>query len=1550
MHLNICFCPCVLFKVFTIPHSTLNTHFSQSYDDPRQRWNSTNTVAPALGNNFALQDRNYKTSTIEGGSSTGDPSIGGSNLKLAITANQNDSERFNDSFNNRGGGGGQSPPTPTVGKTLLNTSANLLPITTASDTFNNLKNLLKIDKGSSPTNGGGNQSNNSSGKRINNEGGNSGYKRSPISGEGRNNLNGAGRSGASTGSGHFSTGYSKNSAKIRQHDSEVSPRPRRSFQSDSSSSRYYNKNSDILGGSQAGGIGNNTNTSNSGNPYNNSNTGGGRGGSLNANSNDNGGRSGHEGRGGYNSHNSSNNYNEGGRRNYQPHNSQSDGGYTRNISSGSGSNYRSHQGSRYENGNGNGQQRQYGSSTNAGYNNNYNNSKSYGHRSAANDGNLNGNNNSNYRSSQRERGGDRERDRDDYVSNNYRDYEDSPRGGGGGGRYNNNNGNQNSNSVQNGSSNSNTNSLERRLPPSALRQSGGERGGGYTDHRVERSSNDNSNNRALNNRSPSIRAGDNALGGGHSSSVPSSTVNSSSSSRGISPNSPALANASQHPTPAPTPPPSAGRWVPPSLRPQHGLSQAEKNDAVFRKVRGILNKLTPEKFQELSDELLKLDLNSIVILNGVILLIFDKALDEPKYSSMYAQLCKRLSEEAPSFEKDPNGSCTFLRLLIAVCRDKFNNRLKRDGAEGDSQFNKVLRPQQAAADNEADEEERRHLAKQRMLGNVKFIGELHKLDMLSKNVLHQCIMELLDKKKKRTASKEEMCEDMECLAQLLKTCGKNLDSEQGKELMNQYFETLERRSKSTDYPPRIRFMLKDVIELRENNWIPRKVVNTEGPVPIKQIRSDDEPLIRTPFTNRNRDMRNNRDDRDSDSWMNRLTINLQPGLNDMFSGLSVTGASPIISPFTTPVGNNRSYNNRDHRNNQGGNGNYNNRYNKHNNQNGPGSDRGHREDRQHQRGGDQSGSQFNSGGNQLNSKELAPRFKRNLISTNQDSVENLQMRPAANSLLFKAASQNQKLPSMLPISTPPNGSHSNLTPSTGGFGGGFNQNKDSQLSNAQYPLLGTPTSHLSSSQQNARPSSTPSAEAEHKNSHNLGNGDKSLKNTSSNPNFSSNSSINQRNTGGFEHQEDGNDKKSLLNTPQVQLVTKQGSTEKAPGANGSAKPQKKEKAFNKEEVLKKTASYIKEKFFYTETKDEINESSENDDNETTTVDKQLADVVEGFLELKVPEKCMKDVCICTVLDVLEKADEQYLDRVLKFLQILKKQVNLKPNLLLEVFKQVVKKMNEREALNPRITTFVANLLAKATVGEACLLKLNDIANYTDNGQHYPLFLLVLQQLHKTIGKDQLEEMFRASKVDLMNCLPEVDRNKTRLAEILDDRSLTFLYPLLKVQAEMSKQLTTDPDPTNFYKWIKTNVDGKYYKEEGFINALMTVVVKYVTSQTSFPEGTDVKNCPDKATIQKEESLLHKYCQILKSFLGHSIELQLIAIYALQVFCVNENFPKGMLCRWFKYLYEAEVIYEDTFIHWKEEISDKYPGKGTALFQVNNWLTWLQEAESEDDED
>lgn len=58
----------------------------------------------------------------------------------------------------------------------------------------------------------------------------------------------------------------------------------------------------------------------------------------------------------------------------------------------------------------------------------------------------------------------------------------------------------------------------------------------------------------------------------------------------------------------------------------------------------------------------------------------------------------------------------------------------------------------------------------------------------------------------------------------------------------------------------------------------------------------------------------------------------------------------------------------------------------------------------------------------------------------------------------------------------------------------------------------------------------------------------------------------------------------------------------------------------------------------------------------------------------------------------------------------------------------------------------------------------------------------------------------------------------------------------------------------------------------------------------------------------------------------------------------------MLLRWFIALYELSTIDEDAFIKWKEDVTDAYPGKGKALFQVNCWLTWLEEAPSEEEED
>ena len=45
------------------------------------------------------------------------------------------------------------------------------------------------------------------------------------------------------------------------------------------------------------------------------------------------------------------------------------------------------------------------------------------------------------------------------------------------------------------------------------------------------------------------------------------------------------------------------------------------------------------------------------------------------------------------------------------------------------------------------------------------------------------------------------------------------------------------------------------------------------------------------------------------------------------------------------------------------------------------------------------------------------------------------------------------------------------------------------------------------------------------------------------------------------------------------------------------------------------------------------------------------------------------------------------------------------------------------------------------------------------------------------------------------------------------------------------------------------------------------------------------------------------------------------------------FLSGMLLRYFVNLYDMEIIEEEAFLAWKEDLSQEFPGKGKALFQV-----------------
>ncbi|XP_042299931.1 eukaryotic translation initiation factor 4 gamma 1-like, partial [Sceloporus undulatus] len=67
-----------------------------------------------------------------------------------------------------------------------------------------------------------------------------------------------------------------------------------------------------------------------------------------------------------------------------------------------------------------------------------------------------------------------------------------------------------------------------------------------------------------------------------------------------------------------------------------------KTQELFWRVRSILNKLTPQMFQQLMKQVTELSIDTEERLKGVIDLIFEKAISEPNFSVAYANMCRCL--------------------------------------------------------------------------------------------------------------------------------------------------------------------------------------------------------------------------------------------------------------------------------------------------------------------------------------------------------------------------------------------------------------------------------------------------------------------------------------------------------------------------------------------------------------------------------------------------------------------------------------------------------------------------------------------------------------------------------------------------------------------------------------------------------------------------------------------------------------------------------------------------------------------------------------------
>ncbi|XP_074271960.1 eukaryotic translation initiation factor 4G-like [Silene latifolia] len=249
----------------------------------------------------------------------------------------------------------------------------------------------------------------------------------------------------------------------------------------------------------------------------------------------------------------------------------------------------------------------------------------------------------------------------------------------------------------------------------------------------------------------------------------------------------------------------------------------DEEQAKQRKLKGILNKLTPQNFDRLFEQVKEVNIDNVTTLTGVISQIFDKALTEPTFCEMYANFCQHLASGLPDLSVD-DEKITFRRLLLNKCQEEFE-RGEREEQEANNADGEG-----GSEQSEAVREEMRVKVRRRMLGNIRLIGELYKKRMLTERIMHECIKKLLGQYQKPDE------ENIEALCKLMSTIGEMIDHPKAKEHMDAYFDIMGQLSNDMKLSSRVRFMLRDAIDLRKNKWQQRRKI--EGPKKIEEVHRD----------------------------------------------------------------------------------------------------------------------------------------------------------------------------------------------------------------------------------------------------------------------------------------------------------------------------------------------------------------------------------------------------------------------------------------------------------------------------------------------------------------------------------------------------------------------------------------------------------------------------------------------------------------------------------------------------------------------------------------
>ena len=245
--------------------------------------------------------------------------------------------------------------------------------------------------------------------------------------------------------------------------------------------------------------------------------------------------------------------------------------------------------------------------------------------------------------------------------------------------------------------------------------------------------------------------------------------------------------------------------------------------SVFQKsLAALFDEMSLDNFEKTVTEFNKLEITNDEELDGCIEKLFESAImKESELASCHAQLCEALkNKDLSSF----NMRRTHITKKIVVrCQQEFENSFKKlkelshvDSSDGNMEL---------TSKNCSEELNTYGNVRKRAIAVIIYYGELYKLNILTKNIMHDCIRQLVQKVEVSN-SKENATDDiyLECLCKLLTRIGKELETDvipKTKSLtMDKYFDEIMNILDSKSFSYRSRDMIQELLDLRHNNWIP----------------------------------------------------------------------------------------------------------------------------------------------------------------------------------------------------------------------------------------------------------------------------------------------------------------------------------------------------------------------------------------------------------------------------------------------------------------------------------------------------------------------------------------------------------------------------------------------------------------------------------------------------------------------------------------------------------------------------------------------------------